>query len=202
MGYSTDFWDEFTIDKPLDDETYALLEGLSQTRRMSRDIVKLGKRVYEIENPTPEDIANWEKEFGCEGEFWVGDQDKTEDVINDNQPPATQPGLWCQWEILEDRQTIIWDGGEKFYEYIAWIEYIIDRILKPRGYTVNGEVTWQGEESTDAGIISITNNHVEVKGRVSFYLNDKDAARVNKLVKDYLENSLKEILDEKIDKEV
>mgnify|MGYP001081153724 FL=1 len=129
MGYSTDFWDEFTIDKPLDDETYALLEGLSQTRRMSRDIVKLGKRVYEIENPTPEDIANWEKEFGCEGEFWVGDTeqrgDRTEDVINGNQPPATQPGLWCQWEILEDRQTIIWDGGEKFYEYIAWIEYII-----------------------------------------------------------------------------
>ena len=63
-------------------------------------------------------------------------------------------------------------------------------------------MTWQGEESTDAGIISITNNHVEVKGRVSFYLNDKDATRVNKLVKDYLENSLKEILDEKIDKEV
>ena len=97
MRYSTDFWDEFTIDKPLDDETYALLEGLSQTRRMSRDIVKLGKRVYEIENPTPEDIANWEKEFGCEGEFWVGDTeqrgDRTEDVINGNQPPATQPGL-------------------------------------------------------------------------------------------------------------
>ena len=33
-----------------------------------------------------------------------------------NYPPRTQPGLWMQWKIQEDHQTIEWDGGENFYE--------------------------------------------------------------------------------------
>jgi len=206
MGYTTDFWGEFTINKPVDDETYALLEGLNRTRRMKRDIVKLGMRKYGIENPTVQQIADWQREFGIEGEFWVYDtensgQNVTEDVINQNTPPETQPGLWCQWYILDDRVTIAWDGGEKFYHYIEWIEYIIVTILKPRGYVVNGEVEWQGEDLSDAGMIVVKDNKVLTKQKVFFYLTDEDARRVRKIVNDYIDNGLKEVLDEVIDKE-
>jgi len=65
--------------------------------------------------------------------------------------------------VLEDKITIEWDGGEKFYKYSEWIEYLIKKILKPRGYKLNGEVKWEGEENEDMGIIVIKNNVVTIK---------------------------------------
>ena len=119
MGYSTYFDGQFDLDKPLDDETYELLRKLNYTRRMARNI----------------------EGYGVEGEFFVDGEDEdedtpfsghgqkeTEDIIDYNRPPSTQPGLWCQWVPTEDKLHIEWDGGEKFYEYIGWIEYIIEKI--------------------------------------------------------------------------
>lgn len=52
--------------------------------------------------------------------------------------------------------------GEKFYKYVEWIKYLIDKILKPRGYIVDGEVHWRGEEFRDIGNIVVKNNKVTV----------------------------------------
>ena len=204
MGYSTTFNGSFTIDRPVDDETDKLLHGLASTRRMKRDVAKLGKRVHKKARATKADIAAWTKEFGDQGEFWVGDstdcgQNRTDDIIDYNGPPDSQPGLWCAWGIQEDRQTIEWDGGEKFYKYVEWIKYFIEKILAPRGYTLNGSVTWQGEDDADAGQIEIVDNAVSEKWRVSFFLNAVDAGRVTKIVNDYLESPLKEVMDHKLD---
>lgn len=206
MGYTTDFNGSFTVDKPVDDETYKLLHGLASTRRMKRDIRKLGRRVYvgKVKRVTKEIAEQWTKEFGEQGEFWVGDssdsgQVHTDDIIDYNKPPDSQPGLWCQWSIQEDRQTIEWDGGEKFYNYVEWIEYFIAKILAPRGYKLNGSVTWQGEDDEDAGQIKIIDNAVSTKHRVSFFLDSRDAGRVTKIVEDYLDNPLKEVIDHKLD---
>jgi hypothetical protein len=153
MGYSTDFEGKFTIDKPVDDETYKLLRGLATTRRMKRRV---------------------DSKYGVDGEFYVEDledfgQKHTPDIIDYNTPPSTQPGLWCQWLIQKDKQTIEWDGGEKFYNYVEWIKYIINRILKPRGYIVNGRVEWYGEDRNDGGVIVVNNNAVSVRQAVVVY---------------------------------
>lgn len=146
MGYSTDFSGSFKLDKKLDKETQDLLEGLNTTRRMKRDL----------------------KGFGVEGEFYVGSrndfgQDRTPDVVDYNSPPRTQPGLWCGWTPTGDGLAIEWDGGEKFYDYVEWIEYLIDSVLAPRGYALNGEVEWFGEDRSDMGKIVIVNNKVSTK---------------------------------------
>jgi len=152
MGYSTDFTGKFKVDKPVDEETAKLLKGLASTRRMKRNL----------------------SGYGVEGEFFVGNtenfgQNKTPDVVDYNSPPSTQPSLWCQWLLQEDNQTIEWNGAEKFYMYIEWIKYLIDKILKPRGYFVNGEVYWFGEDREDLGKIIIKNNDVTIKtGRIAF----------------------------------
>lgn len=73
-----------------------------------------------------------------------------------------QPGLWCQWVPNASGTAIVWDEGEKFYDYIEWIEYLITHFLAPWGYKLNGEVSWEGEESGDLGIIEITDNVVRV----------------------------------------
>lgn len=144
MGYTTDFNGRFDLDKRLDDETFDFLNKLARTRRVKRKI----------------------EGFGVEGEFFVdGDgfmgQDHDDTIIDGNQPPSTQPSLWCQWVPTEDHMGIEWDGGEKFYHYVDWIEYIISKVLAPKGYTLNGEVGYQGEDLDDFGIIGIIYNAVQ-----------------------------------------
>lgn len=143
MGYTTDFEGEFRTDRPVDEETYELMVGLATTRRMKRDV----------------------EGYGVEGEFYVKGSGlfghgREDNVVDYNRPPATQPGLWCQWLMQEDHQTIEWDGNEKFYEYTKWIRYLIERVLKPRGYVVNGEVKWRGEDFTDVGRLVVDDNEV------------------------------------------
>jgi hypothetical protein len=54
--------------------------------------------------------------------------------------------------------SIEWDGGEKFYEYEDWLIYIICNFLVPNGYILNGEVSFQGEDSEDAGTLIVKDN--------------------------------------------
>jgi hypothetical protein len=153
VGYTTDFSGTFKLNKKLSEEDHTFLNKFNETRRMGRNV---------------------DPKYGVEGEFYVDGggafgQDSEDNVINNNQPPKTQPGLWCQWRPTDDGMGIEWDGGEKFYEYVAWIEYLIDKVLGPRGYVLNGEVEWEGEESGDLGKISIKDNVVTVfDGIVSY----------------------------------
>lgn len=147
MGYTTEFFGKFIIDRALDDDTFRLMRGLENTRRMKRNV---------------------DSKYGIEGEFYVDGkgfmgQDFDDPTILDfNHPPKTQPGLWCHWSVLDDRKTIEWNGGEKFYYYVEWLEYLIKSVLSPKGYIVNGRVSWEGEERDDVGVIHVTDNKVTV----------------------------------------
>lgn len=161
MGYSTDFSGSFDLDKKLTDEHYAYLEKFADTRRMQRD-ANTAKSL-----PDPLRIAVG-LPMGAEGGYFVGGnglsgQDTDKSVKNGNMPPKGQPGLWCQWIPQTNdkgQSSIEWDGGEKFYEYIPWIKYLIKHFLEPWGYVVNGQVKWQGEEMDDRGVIMVENNVV------------------------------------------
>ena len=72
------------------------------------------------------------------------------------------PSIWCQWVVGNDRKSIRWDGGEKFYGYIGWIKYINIKYLLPKGILLNGDVAFQGEQPKDGGRIVATNGKIEV----------------------------------------
>jgi len=96
--------------------------------------------------------------IGSEGIYYVGGE--RYGILGPNQPPRDQPGLWCQWTPTEDAAGVEWDGQEKFYSYIGWLKYIIEHFLVRWGYTMNGEVTWEGESPDDIGSIRVINNRV------------------------------------------
>lgn len=146
MGYTTDFFGSFEFNKPLDAETLTFLKKFNETRRMARKV---------------------DAKYGVEGEFYVeGDgfmgQDRDKTVIDGNRPPKTQPGLWCQWRPNEDGTALEWDGGEKFYCYVEWLQYLIDNVLAPKGYKLTGTVEWHGDEHGDMGQIVVKNNKVKI----------------------------------------
>ena len=66
-------------------------------------------------------------------------------------------GFYCQWIPTEDGRAIEWDGGEKFYDYVEWLKYLIDKFLVPNGYNLNGCVQYQGEEVGDCGTLLVNN---------------------------------------------
>lgn len=155
MGYTTNFRGAFSFSRPLSKTELDFLTKFNGTRRMKRDV----KKLTEVFGPG---------EYGTEGEYFVAGsgfagQDYDATIIDYNQPPMTQPGLWCQWTPNEDGTQLEWDGGEKFYNYVEWLQYLIENFFKPWGVQLNGEVEWRGEDWDDTGRISVSYNRVKAR---------------------------------------
>lgn len=161
MGYTTDFNGIFYLDCVLEEKHKRYLEQFASIRHMARDVEKLKDQ----EDYFRENVG---LPLGVDGEYFTGGtgsngQDRTEDILNYNSPPSTQPGLWCQWTPTDDGYGIEWDEGEKFYHYIKWLKYIIENFLKPWNYVLNGIVKWSGEDDDDLEKIIVENNVVTTK---------------------------------------
>lgn len=160
MGYTTEFEGQVDIYPPLNLQEYSFLMDLSTSRRMDR----------------------------TKGPLYVGgknysDQLGGQDVLNNNRPHPDQPGLWCKWEPTNDGLHIHWNGAEKFYDSVAWMKYIITKLLAPEaeGYVaqhasederlqyftcnhiVNGEIRAEGEDRDDIWKLVVEDNVVYVQ---------------------------------------
>lgn len=160
MGYTTEFEGSFNIEPALKPELNAYMKAFNSSRRMKRD----AKIADTFEDPLRKSVG---LPIGIDGEFYVGShqtnfgqvQDKS--TITYNGPPSTQPGLWCQWVPNEEGTKLMWDEGEKFYEYIDWLKYIIKNFMIPFGHTLNGTVIFQGEDPSDNGAIIVVDNEIK-----------------------------------------
>lgn len=72
----------------------------------------------------------------------------------------TIPESYMQWISNKDGTALIWDGSEKFYNYIHWLRWLIKHYFKPRGIDLHGTLRWQGEEVGDVGIIKVVDGKV------------------------------------------
>lgn len=158
MGYTTEFSGFFTISPPLDPQTASTLNGISTTRRMRRNIALIARK----ENISLEDAIF---KYGVEAELYYPKesnnfgQEKDESIVDYNTPPFCQPSLWCDWCYDPKESVLKWNGSEKFYFYIEWLDFIIKRILEPKKYQLRGEVKWQGEDESDYGVIRVVDGN-------------------------------------------
>ena len=166
MGYHTDFEGQFDVTPALRSQHRLFLIEFSHTLRVRRDEVAVATM------PDPVRVAAG-LPVGPDGCNFVGGlgfmgQDHDASFLS-YAPPGGQPGSWCQWVPSEDGCHICWDQGEKFYDYIEWLVYVIEHYLKPWGYHLNGEVEWFGSERGDLGKIVVADNVVTVlQGRVTY----------------------------------
>lgn len=141
MVYSTDFMGRLKLSRSATENERDYINLISDTRRMKRDVKKLmslynGKHgnPFAIED-TPEAI------YGEEGEYFTLDNsDSDSSIIDYNCSPGEQPGLWCQWVITDDCSELEWNGGEKFYDYIEWLKYLIVHFFETWNIKLNGEI--------------------------------------------------------------
>ena len=159
MGYTTDFDGAVAVVPALNEQEISFLRDFAGSRRMDR-----------TEGPLYAQPGN---DFG---------QTTTPGVRSGNNPPAGQPGLWCQWVPTEDGGELEWDGGEKFYNSAEWMKYLIENLLAPsaRPYVdahmdedprlaaftcdhhVTGTIYAQGEEPDDRWALVVVDNAVAV----------------------------------------
>jgi hypothetical protein len=126
---------------------------------------------------TPEEI------YGVLGQYYVNEDNDSSTILDFNsasgesgykpilseKDPNGQPSLYCQWIVTDNGETLEWDGVEKFYCYVEWLNYLINHFFNKWGIMLNGDVFWEGEESGDLGKIEIRNNVVTTKNATITY---------------------------------
>jgi hypothetical protein len=158
MGYTTEFKGRFELNRPFSEPERAYLVKFSETRRMKRHAATAEQM------PDPYRLAV-NLPIGHDAGYFVGGggfagQEEDDSILEYNSPPVEQPSLWCKWIPTDDGKYIEWSGAEKFYSYTDWLSYLINNFLSPWGYRLNGEVTWQGENEDDHGVIIVEENNV------------------------------------------
>jgi len=156
-GYDTTFIGGFSVEPSLKKVHRDYLTAFSQVRHMQRDVSRLARK------KDPRRVAA-KLPLGEDGAYFIGSKAAQSDadvsVLQRNRSPAGQPGLWCQWIPSKSGALMEWDGGEKFYAPGAWLQYLLEHFLIPWGYTLHGEVFFQGEIFADHGKIVIDGNRV------------------------------------------
>lgn len=164
MGYTTEFEGTLKFSKPLTNAQVLYIQKFCETRRVKFDSVIVG-RIQDDER-----IAVC-LPIGVDGEFFVGETEyighgQYLGVLSYNESPSTQPGLWCQWTVSDDGTELMWDGGEKFYYYVEWLQYLISNFYTPWGVRLNGKIIWQGESEEDIGTIIVIDSVIDVRSGV------------------------------------
>ncbi len=157
MGYQTEFEGTITIEPALNAEEIVYLNKFAETRRMDRE-----------NGP-----------YFVDGYGYVGQGNGPDEIFHHSNPPAGQPGLWCQWVPTEDGDgtTLEWNGHEKFYEAAKWMQYLMDHFIGStpaaksvlpflQGHVCNGAISAQGEEPSDMWLLEVKDNQVFVQDLV------------------------------------
>jgi hypothetical protein len=160
MGYNTLFVGEFELDRLLATEHHVFLTRFSHSRRILWD----EDQVQHIPDHVRQAAG---LPVGVEGAFVLGYEydgiaDEPPFLIDYDKSPAGQPSLWCNWTPSEEGTKIIWNGREKFYSFVEWLDYLIEEFLRRWGYLLNGKLVWQGQDPLDLGTISIIDNFITI----------------------------------------
>jgi len=57
------------------------------------------------------------------------------DWRDDNTRPDSY-SYYCQWVSNKEGTQLEWDGNEKFYGYVEWLNWLIDNFFKPKGIKI------------------------------------------------------------------
>lgn len=151
MGYTTDFLGHIDLTPGLNEAEAEYLTAFADSRRCWRP-----GGPYEVPgNPRAEEF--------------------TTDIAN--TVAEGQPGYWCQWVPCWEGCCVSFNGHEKFYDPIEWLEYLRDHFLKPgaeaaqsglecfRDFTfdhrLNGVVVMNRRDTREMSAIVAVDNAIE-----------------------------------------
>lgn len=96
-------------------------------------------------------------------------------------------------EISEDREFLVPEEDESRHGFRLWLKLVIEHYLAPRGYVLEGEVTWEGEDRDDFGTIFVKDNQVEAVDDLIFNAGPSWAR--NHFADDQLKQAIRDLLE-------
>jgi len=96
-------------------------------------------------------------------------------------------------QISEDREFILPEQDESRHGFWLWLKLMVEHYLAPRGYVLNGEVTWEGEDRDDSGTIFVKDNQVEAVEDLIF--NAGPSWALNRFADDALKQAIRDLLE-------
>ena len=90
--------------------------------------------------------------------------DRTKDFFDRvaASPEAQIPYSVGLLELSDDRSQILPETDESRAGAGTWLQLVVEHFLVPKGYSVEGEITWNGDEAEDRGCIYAQGQQVEV----------------------------------------
>ena len=105
-------------------------------------------------------------------ELWLLNEFNQEEVtVND------QPNSYCQWVATKDGTGIEWDGGEKFYDSVKWMQLLIDNFIGSNpsqkekypfltGHKLSGVINASGEDVNDIWALLVVGDIATEKAHI------------------------------------
>jgi len=103
------------------------------------------------------------------------------------------PGHEGLLEVSEDKSCILPEVGESRHGVRMWLRLLLEHFLVPRGYVLNGEVRWEGQDPDDRGCIFVKDNQLETVDDLIFNAGPNWAP--NHYADDILKQSIQKLLD-------
>jgi hypothetical protein len=103
------------------------------------------------------------------------------------------PGHEGLLEVSEERSCILPEEGESRHGVRMWLRLLLEHFLVPRGYVLNGEVRWEGQDPDDRGCIVIKDNQLETVDDLIY--NAGPSWAPNHYADDILKQSIQRLLD-------
>jgi len=110
-----------------------------------------------------------------------------------DSPDPDLPGYADLFELSEDRSLILPDESEGRHGLRLWLVLLIEHVLEPLAYVLNGEVSWTADEDDDRGTIYVKDNVVETIDDVIFNEGPSWAPEY------YVDGRLKKVLHELVE---
>lgn len=74
--------------------------------------------------------------------------------------PRGEPDYPCDWELTRRLDSIEHSGSEKSYCWYEWLVWIDEKVLRPRGCYLVGQVAYRGDDRDDFGTVYADENGV------------------------------------------
>ena len=176
-----------------------LVNGMSKTRRISRDLSKIKDKLeFGFEDY---DINGYY--YYPENDFENFGQTIDKSIINFNKPPAGAPSLWLDFEVVKEdkKYFLVWNGEKEnndIKKQILWINSLISRIFNPVKMSLNGNISIFEEYSNEKVILNIKNNEVSKSDNMIF----RPFKEENIILNDFFRNIIKKNQEKDLKKKI
>ena len=95
--------------------------------------------------------------------------------------------------VSDERDLILPEDDESRPGLGMWLRLLLQHFLSERGYVLDGQISWKGEDSDDSGTIFVKDSQIEVVDDLIF--NAGPSWKPNHYASDELKRTLRELLD-------